>query len=101
VAAPERHFALPDVPTFAELGLSGVNAGTWAGVFAPRGTPAAVLRELDAAFARVLAQQPVQEALHANGVQVQALRGEGVRTFVIGEIERWGQLAREAKLTPE
>jgi len=101
VAAPARHFALPDVPTFAELGLSGVNAGTWAGVFAPRGTPATALRELDAAFVRVLAQQPVQEALHANGVQVQALRSEGVRTFVIGEIERWGQLAREAKLTPQ
>ena len=44
VAAPERHFALPDVPTFAELGFKGVEAATWAGVFAPKGTPPRFLR---------------------------------------------------------
>ncbi|QNP58221.1 Bug family tripartite tricarboxylate transporter substrate binding protein [Paenacidovorax monticola] len=101
VAAPERHFALPDVPTFAELGLPGVDAATWAGVFAPRGTPPAVVQELEAAFARVLAQKPVQEALRANGVQIQSLQGERFRSFVTGEIRRWGQLVREARITPE
>ena len=101
VAAPERHFALPDVPTFAELGLPSVEAATWAGVFVPKGTPAAVVQELNAAFARVLAQKPVQDALRANGVQVQSLQGERFRSFVTGEIKRWGQLVREAKITPE
>lgn len=101
VAAPERHFALPDVPTFAELGLQGVEAATWAGVFVPKDTPPAVVQELNAAFARVLAQKPVQEALRANGVQIQSLQGEKFRTFVNGEIKRWGAMVREAKITPE
>jgi len=101
LAAPERHPALPDVPTFAELGLPGVEAGTWAGVFAPRGTPAAVVRELNAAFARVLTQPSTQEVLRANGVQIQSLQGERFRTFVTGEIKHWGEMAREAKLTPQ
>lgn len=101
VAAPERYFALPDVPTFAELGFPGVDAATWAGVFAPRGTPPAVVQDLHAVFARVLAQKPVQEALRAKGVQPRSLQGERFRAFVTGEIKRWGQLVREAKITPE
>ncbi len=62
VAAPERHFALPDVQSFAELGFKGVEAATWAGVFAPKGTPALILAELRAAHAKVLADKSVQDA---------------------------------------
>lgn len=101
VAAPARHFSLPDIPTFTELGLPGVEAATWAGAFAPRGTPTAIVQELDAAFARVLTQKPVQEVLRANGVQLQSIQGEGFRAFVSNEIKRWGQLVREARISPQ
>ena len=101
VAAPERHFALPDVPTFAELGYRGVEAATWAGVFVPKGTPAGIVEELRAAHARVLAEPRVQEALRANGVQVLPLQGERFRGFVAGEIRRWGQVVKDAGITPE
>lgn len=101
VAAPERHFALPDVPTFAELGLQGVEAATWAGLFTPKGTPAVVVQDLNAAMARVLVQKPVQDALRTNGVEIQSLQGEKFRAFVNSEIKRWGQIVREAKITPE
>lgn len=101
VAAPERHFALPDVPTFAELGLPGVEAATWAGLFVPKGTPAPIVAELNQAMARVLAQKPVQDALRGNGVQVRSLQGDKFRAFVNSEIKHWGQVVREAKITPE
>jgi tripartite-type tricarboxylate transporter receptor subunit TctC len=101
VAAKERHFSIPDVPTFAELGYPGVEAATWAGVFAPRGTPAPILAELNGAFARVLADPAVQDSLRANGVQVMSWQGEKFRTFVQGEVKHWGQVIRDAKIAIE
>ena len=101
VAAPERHFALPDVPTFAELGFKGVEAATWAGVFAPKGTPAPILAELRAAHAKVLDYKSVQDALRANGVQPMPMQGEPFRRFIGAEIQRWGQVVQAAKITPE
>ncbi|MDB5900302.1 MAG: tripartite tricarboxylate transporter substrate binding protein [Ramlibacter sp.] len=101
VAAPERHFALPDVPTFAELGLKNVEAATWAGVFAPKGTPAPVLEELRAAHVKVLADKKVQDALRANGVQLMPWQGERFRGFVQAETRRWAQVVKDAKIAPE
>ena len=101
VAAPERHFALPDVPTFAELGFKGVEAATWAGVFAPKGKPAPILEELRAAHAKVLADKQVQDALRGHGVQLAPWQGDMVRSFVESEMKRWAQVVRDAKITPE
>jgi tripartite-type tricarboxylate transporter receptor subunit TctC len=101
VAAPERHFALPDVPTFSELGFKGVEAATWAGVFAPKGTPAPILDELRAAHAKVLADKKVQDALRANGVQLMPWQGERFRAFVTAETLRWAQVVKDARITPE
>jgi tripartite-type tricarboxylate transporter receptor subunit TctC len=101
VAAPQRHFALPDVPTFAELGMPAVDAATWAGVYAPRGTPAPIVQELNAAFARVLKEKQVQDALLANGVQLMPWQGERFRSFYVGEINRWRQVVRDAKIAAE
>jgi tripartite-type tricarboxylate transporter receptor subunit TctC len=101
VAAPERHFALPDVPTFAELGFQGVEAATWAGVFAPKGTPAPILEELRAAHAKALADKQVQEALRGHGVQLAPWQGERLRSFIDTEMKRWAQVVRDAKITPE
>jgi tripartite-type tricarboxylate transporter receptor subunit TctC len=101
VAAPQRHFALPNVPTFAELGMPTVDAATWAGVFAPRGTPAPIVQELNAALARVMTEKPVQDALRANGVQQMPWQGERMRAFVVGEINRWRQVVRDAKISLE
>ncbi len=101
VAASERHFALPDVPTFAELGFKNVEAATWAGLFAPKGTPAPILEELRAANAKALADPKVQTALRGNGVQLLPLQGDSFRRFVSAETKRWGQVVKDAKITPQ
>ncbi|HEY9280743.1 MAG TPA: tripartite tricarboxylate transporter substrate binding protein [Eoetvoesiella sp.] len=100
VAAPQRHFALPDVPTFAELGMPTVDAATWAGVFVPKGTPANITQTLNKAFAQALKDQAVQDSLRNNGVQVMPLQGQEFGKFFTGEIKRWGEVIREAKITP-
>ena len=71
VAAQERLPALPQVPTFKELGHPGLNnlAITWFGIVVPAGTPAPVLNTLNAAANAALHEPAVQERLQSLGVQ--------------------------------
>jgi tripartite-type tricarboxylate transporter receptor subunit TctC len=101
VAAAQRHPALPDVPTFAELGFKDMESGTWAGLFAPKGTPAEALAQLRRASEAALADAAVRTSLRGMGVQVQPRTGEAFRAFVQGEIQRAGQLVKAAGITAE
>lgn len=65
-----RQAALPDVPTFAELGLAGFEDLPYYGIFAPRGTPQATLDKLGSAVARVIALPEVRERLTTMGLTV-------------------------------
>ncbi|MDH2234734.1 tripartite tricarboxylate transporter substrate binding protein [Pigmentiphaga sp. GD03639] len=94
VAAPARHFALPDVPTFAEKGYPSVVSATWAGVFAPAGTPAAVVQKLEDANRRALEDPAVAEVMRKTGVQVEFRGSRDFATYVASEIALWGNIIR-------
>ena len=66
----QRQAVLPDVPTFAELGIAGLEDLPYYGFFAPAGTPPAVLDRFDAALAKVVAMPEVRERLTAMGLTV-------------------------------
>ncbi|MGV0985700.1 MAG: Bug family tripartite tricarboxylate transporter substrate binding protein [Limnohabitans sp.] len=66
----DRQALLPDVPTFAELGLSGFEDLPYYGIFAPAGTPKAVIDRTSDAVAKVLAQADVKAHLTAMGLTV-------------------------------
>ncbi|TFZ02587.1 tripartite tricarboxylate transporter substrate binding protein [Ramlibacter henchirensis] len=101
VASAERHPSLPEVPTFAELGFKGVEAGTWAGLFAPKGTPADVVAELRRASDAALADNGVRTSLRGMGVQTVSRSGPAFREFVQEEIRKNAQLVKAAKISPE
>lgn len=65
-----RQAALPDVPTFTELGLKGFEDVPYYGFFAPHGTPAAALEQFSGALAKVLEMPDVKERLAALGLTV-------------------------------
>ena len=65
-----RQAALPDVPTFAELGLAGFEDVPYYGIFAPAGTPKAVIDRFADAVAKVVAMPDVKEKLTAMGLTV-------------------------------
>ena len=65
-----RQAALPDVPTFAELGFAGFEDIPYYGIFAPAGTPKAVIDRLSDAVAKVVALPDVKEKLTAMGLTV-------------------------------
>lgn len=70
VLGAARQAALPDVPTFAELGLAGFEDLPYYGIFAPRGTPQATIDKLGGAVAKVIALPEVRERLTTMGLTV-------------------------------
>src|SRR5260221_10764275 len=60
VSSVKRSRSMPDVPSVAESGFPGFEAGSWFGVFAPRGTPAEVIALLNKATHEIIAAKAVQ-----------------------------------------
>lgn len=76
VIGAKRQAILPDVPTFAELGLAGFEDLPYYGIFAPKGTPKAVLDRYSDALAKVIAMPEVHERLTAMGLTVGHMTSE-------------------------
>lgn len=102
VVAPVRVAGLPDVPTMAESGFPDMKIGSWQGLFTPRGTPAPLVARLFEAVQKAMAHADVAERLSGGGVAVVTSESPAAfRTFVDGEIARFGKVIREAKITDD
>jgi tripartite-type tricarboxylate transporter receptor subunit TctC len=95
VMSAKRSAALPDVPTVAELGYPGFEASTWFGIFAPAKVPAEVLDRLNAEVNKALAAKPVVERFEALSLDAQSLDRAAMRTYVAGEVAKWGKLVKD------
>jgi tripartite-type tricarboxylate transporter receptor subunit TctC len=69
VSTPKRLASLPAVPTVAESGVPGYDVTTWYGMFAPAGTPPAVVRKLFAEIARIVRLPDIKERLDMLGTE--------------------------------
>lgn len=101
VGGPKRVKLLPDVPTIAESGLPGFQMYTWFAVFAPPGTPQAIVDRLQREIAKVLALPDVQEKLQGLGMDIIASTPDELKAVVVSEVDKWQKLVRERKLTFE
>jgi tripartite-type tricarboxylate transporter receptor subunit TctC len=100
VASSRRFHALPEVPTIAEA-LPGYEARTWAGVGAPKGTPAAIISRLDRDIAAVLAQPTIEARLAVLGTVPMPLNAQEFAAFIAAESEKWGKVVRIANIAPQ
>jgi tripartite-type tricarboxylate transporter receptor subunit TctC len=101
VGAKKRTRALPNLPTFEELGLAGMDAPLWIGMVAPKGTPDAIIRKLHAEFAKALAAPDAQEKLASQSAEVVA---DGPREFaqmIRRDTERWATVVKTANIKIE
>lgn len=101
VTARKRHFALPEVPTFAELGYKSVESETWVGLFAPAGTARAIVDTLAQALERTLRDKSVVELLRQQGAEPQFMGPDTFARYVESEIARWGGIVRAAGIKLE
>lgn len=101
VAAPARVAALPDVPTFAEVGLASVNRMSFLGVSAPKGTPRAVVDKLNAAIKTALADPAVKERIEATGAIVVGNSADDYQKQVSDELALYKRVVVDQKLKLE
>ena len=99
VASQERSPALPDVPTFKELGYPDVIAINWYGVFAPAGTPAETVSRLNEAFNKAMQTLKVQEYVKSTGVESFATTPEAFSKMVSEDSTKWANLIDAEKIT--
>lgn len=99
VTGEKRVRAAPDVPTFAEAGFPSVNVSLWQGMFAPAGTPRAILEKLSKTIAASLNTPEVTRLLEAQGAEPAGTTPVEFGRFVQQERERWLKVVRDAKIT--
>ena len=102
VIAPERLAAMPDVPTMPELGFKDMKTGTWIGVFAPKGTPAPVVKRLFAVATKTMEHPEVLKRLAVQGTRAVVSRSpEEFRAFVKAETDNFAVVIKEAGITAD
>jgi len=97
VTTAERSDIAPDVPTLAESGLPGFEVGSWQGVFAPAGTPPAIVKRLNAEIVKILAMPDVREKLGALGAEIVADSPEHFAVIVKAEVAKWSDVVKKSR----
>ncbi len=101
VASEKRLPVLPDVPTFIEQGVQGFTGSTWAGVLAPAGTPADIVKRVADEVAAIVKLDDVKAKLDAMGTIPVGGTPAEFETFIASETAKWGKVIRDAKVTAE
>lgn len=89
VTSAKRSSSLPDVPTVAESGFKDFDVSTWYGVFAPAGTPAAVVTTLNTEINKLLATPDMKAAIQAQGAEAQAMTPAQLTTLLKNDYAKW------------
>lgn len=97
VASDRRLSAVPAIPTFAESGYpGGLDVPAWQGLYAPAGTPVAILVRLAAETAKVLNMPDIRQAFESSGAVIGGNSPEQFQAFTLAEYERWGRVIGQA-----
>src|SRR6266436_2133714 len=89
VAQAKRASIMPDVPTLAEAGMSGYDAGIWIGLLAPAATPPAIIEKLSVAANAALNTEQVRNALKRQGTDPLGGTPREFADFIRADIEKW------------
>jgi tripartite-type tricarboxylate transporter receptor subunit TctC len=98
VSLAKRSPALPDVPTMVEAGVPGYEVNVWYGLFAPRGTPKAVVAKMAADVSRQLKSPDFQEKLTALGVEAAGGTPAEFAALFRTEVEMWAKVVKAANI---
>jgi tripartite-type tricarboxylate transporter receptor subunit TctC len=88
VTSQHRSAAMPDLPAVSEV-VHGYSAFTWFGMWAPAGTPKAIVAQLNRAVARVLRRPDVQDRLRADGMEPVADTPEEFSRYIAQDLAKW------------
>jgi len=101
VATPQRLAQLPEVPTFAELGLKGLEMSNWFGIVAPKGTPPAIVAKLNQALNRALADPDLAARITGPGNVIAGGTPAEFAAFIADESRRWSKVIKDKGIRPD
>ena len=101
VTSSQRNPALPDVPTLQQSGVANYNVSSWNAIAAPAGTPPAVIERLNRAIRDAVASPAIADKLQKTGMRLQAGSPEQAQALLAGDIRRWTDVIRKAKIEVE
>jgi len=95
VTSPQRNAQLPQVPTTAEAGLSGVEISAWYGIYMPASTPKAVVQKVHDEVNKVIAMPETKTRLEAVGAELRPMAQADFASFHMAEYQRFGDIIRK------
>jgi tripartite-type tricarboxylate transporter receptor subunit TctC len=102
ISTPQRLPQLPDVPTFAEVGIKGFDVTNWYSVMGPKGLPRDIVNKLNDAILKAMVDPAVRPTLEAQGVQFGTFRTpEEFNKFVLDELAKYRRLIKELGIKGE
>jgi tripartite-type tricarboxylate transporter receptor subunit TctC len=101
IAAAKRHPLLPDVPTFLEMGIAGVDSDNWYALFTAKGTPAAVADAMNQAVRRTLANEGVKSRLMASGAEPAPSSPAELSALLARDSAKWSAVVRAKNVKPD
>jgi tripartite-type tricarboxylate transporter receptor subunit TctC len=99
IAGKSRHPMMPTVPTTAEAGVPGFELEAWVGLFAPAGTPPAVVAKLSDAVKKSITQPDAKQRAAAQGVELRYLPPDALAALLRKDLDYWGKVIRTAHIT--
>jgi tripartite-type tricarboxylate transporter receptor subunit TctC len=101
ISTPRRLSQLPDVPTFAEEGITGFDVANWYGVMAPAGTPRDIVAKLNADINKAMQVPEVRQRLEAVGTQLNEQSPAQFEAYMKAEVTKYAKLIKDAGIRVE
>jgi tripartite-type tricarboxylate transporter receptor subunit TctC len=101
VAAAQRSPLAPDIPTIAEGGVSGVEAGTWYGILSPRATPQTVVEQLNREISAILRTPAFRDQLATVGVVPEIRTPQAFAAFIRADRDKWAGVMKYSGMKQE
>jgi len=98
LAATERLSLVPDVPTLIEAGVNGFDVDNWFAIYAPKGTPAAIVSKFERELQKVLSNQEVRQRLASQGIQLKFENASRTGSITEAEHKKWADVIKSANI---
>jgi len=92
---------MPDLPTVSEAGLPGYEAAIWWGLFAPAGTPKAIVERLQKELDEIINSEETKKTFEVQGAEAELMESAEFSKFIQAETVKWGKVVKEGNIRKE
>jgi tripartite-type tricarboxylate transporter receptor subunit TctC len=101
VTSPKRIDAAPNVPTLNELGYPGIEASSWYGLFAPAGTPPAIVQRINGEMVKIAEDPEYRQQLNKQGQEAISSTPQELSRYMRTELDTWTRVIKTARIKPD